>query len=195
MAVRSPILVRSNANRHKNLFHTTPEINFKAAVDQLSSRLGELNDDEIVVGFAKIAALAEDGHSGILYLPEGNTYFPLRMRYFSDELYVESTTSQNKSLVGARLVSVNNTSSVDLLQMMSKIIGHDPDNLGLVKRFGPTLMVSSNVLHGLGVIDTTTKATYHFEKSGSAIDVTLKPEVPYTALIGYASMPGWVSAR
>jgi hypothetical protein len=196
-------LVAQMRARHVSLFHQTPEGTFGAAVDRLASRLGELDDDQIVVEFAKIATMAGDGHSGILWFPPGDTYYPLRLRYFENELYLDSTTKQNGSLVGARLIGVDRTSSAELLRLMSGVIPHDPENLGLVLRYAPTLIVSSNVLHGLGVTNTSGEATFHFEKGGSVFDVTLQPEAALTTLFGniefvgrvYSRIPGWIDAR
>lgn len=196
-------LVAQMRARHVNLFHQTPQGTFQAAVDRLASRLGELDDDHIVVEFARIAAMAGDGHRGILWFPPGDTYYPLRLRYFENELYLESTTQQNGSLLGARLTGINRTSSAELLRLTYDIIPHDPETLGLVLRYAPTLIVSSNLLHGLGVTETNSEATFHFEKGGSVFDVTLRPEIALATLFGtiesvgrvYADIPGWVDVR
>jgi hypothetical protein len=178
---------------HMNLYHTTPKARFDASFDALQARLATLNDDQVVVEFARFAALTGDGHSGILDLPSGNTYYPLRLHYFSDGLVVESTLAANASLLGARLVGIDDTPVAKLFTLDAEMIGHDPGNLGLVQRFGPPLMVSSTVLHGLGVTPDAQSATFHFEKDGKYIDVLLHPQVPFMPLMGYAPSPGWMT--
>lgn len=176
---------------HMNLYHTTPKATYDAAFDALQARLPALNDDQVVIEFARFAALTGDGHSGILDLPNGNTYYPLRLHYFSDGLVVESTLPANASLLGARLVGIDDTPVAKLFALSAGLIGHDPGNLGLVQRFGPTLMASSTVLHGLGITPSADSATFHLEKDGKPVDVVMRPQVPFMPLLGYAPNPGW----
>lgn len=187
------VLYEQMQARHVNLYHATPKTVFDAAFASLQSRLPSLNSDQITVEFARFAALAKDGHSGILDFPSGNSYYPLRLHYFSDGLIVESTLPANKTLLGARLFGIDSTPVDKLFDMTAQLIGHDPGNLGLVQRFGPLLMVSSGALHGLGVTPDAYGAVFHFEKGGKTIDVVMHPEVSFMPLIGYARNAEWVT--
>lgn len=50
--------------KHKSLFHTMTEAEFRAAVARLHADIPKLNDDEIFIRLAQITALVQDGHTG-----------------------------------------------------------------------------------------------------------------------------------
>ncbi len=181
--------------RHMRLYNKTPAKTFERAVEALHAEIPKLNADQIVVRFARLAALAGDGHSGILDFPEGNTFYPIRLVSFSDGIFVERATQINQPLAGARLVAINGVPVERVYDLMSEIVPHDPGNLGLVRRFAPVLMASSNVLHGLGIAKSSAEASFRFDRHGKQVDVVLKPEVPVSTLFGWATPDGWVSMR
>ena len=97
---------------HPNLFHDLAPARFDAAVDELADNADSLDDDELLVGLMRLAALpgVRDGHTGIFPLDPGTHRelhaYPIRMYSFSDGVYVVGQAG-GSDLLRARLVAVN----------------------------------------------------------------------------------------
>jgi hypothetical protein len=80
--------------RHPDFYSLVAPGQFDAAVSSLSNSIPALSDAEVMVGMAKIVALANDGHTN-LYLTQANSSFhllPLRVQWFSDGLFVTAAS-------------------------------------------------------------------------------------------------------
>jgi len=180
--------------KHKNLFHTmTPEA-FHQAIDELDADIPHLNDDEIVVRLATIAAMPEDSHTDVLSLPPGD-FFPLRLRHYDDGIYVESAPPKYAAAVGGKVERIGNTSAETVYEKVAPLLARDEGNFGVLEWLGPVLMMSGNVLHGLDVEPTSDRVSVMVRKGGTDITLDLAPEVPIQTLDGHAPIPGWVDAR
>jgi uroporphyrinogen-III synthase len=180
--------------RHKSLFHTmTPEA-FHRAVDQLDADIPHLNDDEIVLRLAALAAMPEDSHTGALSFPPGN-YYPLRLRHYEGGLYVESVPPKYADAVGGRLVRIGDATADGLYDKLRTVMPRDSGNPGLLEVIGPVLMASGHVLHGLGAAPTADGATFVVTKNGRELRMELTPQVSFETLFGHTSITGWIDAR
>src|SRR5215510_10448427 len=69
--------------RHPDFYTLVPQAQFRAAVDGLYGAVPNMSDTEVMVGLARIVAMANDGHTG-LYLTQRNSVFhqlPLRFQW------------------------------------------------------------------------------------------------------------------
>jgi hypothetical protein len=179
---------------HKNLFHTmTPEA-FQQAVDRLDADIPHLNDDEIAFRLYAIAAMPQDSHTGAIGYPSG-VYFPLRLRYYEDGLYVESAPAKYAFAVGGRLVRIGDVPAGAVYEKLQAVMPHDTGNPGLLEAIGPVLMMSGHVLHGLGVEPNADGATFVVDKDRKELRLELTPEVPFETLYGHTPVQGWADAR
>jgi hypothetical protein len=67
---------RELPKRHKNAFHAITRERFAAEVASLRAKAGQANDDEMIVGLMRIAALIGDGHTYVR-LPSSIHQFPV----------------------------------------------------------------------------------------------------------------------
>ena len=67
-------LVRTLESQHPNLYHSTPEADFNDIVDSLYQNIPGMQRHQIVVGFAKLAAMVGDAHT-VIHLSNGDIGF------------------------------------------------------------------------------------------------------------------------
>ena len=180
--------------KHKNLYHTMTPQAFHQAVDQLNADIPHLNDDEIVVRIATIAAMPEDSHTDILSPPPG-LFFPLRLRHYDDGVYVESAPPKYAAVVGGKLERIGDTNADDVYNDVGPLLSRDTGNNGVLTWLGPVLMMSGHVLHGLDIEPSADRATVVIRKGGKDLTLDLTPEASIETLTGHAPIAGWVDAR
>lgn len=174
---------------HPNLFHDLAPARFDAEVAQLEGRAGSLNDDELLVGLMRLAALpgVRDGHTGIFPLDPGNRRglhaYPTRFYTFSDGVYVVGQ-ADGADLLRARLVAVNGHPLDDVLAAVRPLVPHDNDATLTLRE--TTYLNTPEVLHGLGLVPGLGPVRFTFEADGKRFDKDLSPLTvdTYERLIG-----------
>jgi hypothetical protein len=182
---------------HVNLFHTMTPAQLDAAVAALDRRIPSLNTDEILVGLARVTALVQDGHSGVIgpLTFASQTNYPLKLNWYPNGIFVEAAPPEYASLVGGRLVRVGNAPIERAYAEISALVPHDPANDGLQRVVGPRVyLTSARVLHGLGFTPAATEATFVVERDGKQIAATLKPTSSSRHLFAGAVDGGWIDA-
>ncbi len=190
-------LVEQMPKVHVNLYHTMTRGQLDTAVADLDRRIPSLNTDEILVGFARVTALVQDGHSGGLTPLTFNSQanYPLRLNRYADGIFVEAAPPEYASLVGGRLVRVGNAPIERAYAEISALVPHDAANDGLQRVVGPRVyLTSARVLHGLGFIPTAGEAAFEVERDGRRISATVKPTA--NAMQLFFAPPGgdWIDA-
>ena len=118
---------------HPNLFHDLQPARFDTAVADLAARAESLNEDELLVGLMRLAALpgVRDGHTGIFPLNPANQRvlhaYPLRMYTFSDGTYVVGQAG-GSDLLRAKVVAVNGRPLEDVLAAVKPLVPRDNDS-------------------------------------------------------------------
>lgn len=157
-------LERELSERHVDLYHTVSEDTFKTAVDELYDRIPGLTQPEILVGFAQLVAMIGDGHTSFY---AGNQkkrqfhYYPIMLYSFSDGIYLTATTEEYAHLFGKRLVQIDQTPIDEAFRKISTTIGADNDME--YQYTVPFELVRPEMLHVLGIADSSDGAEYVFE--------------------------------
>ncbi len=108
---------------HKNLYHTVTPQKLDQAFAALDHDLPTLSDAQITVRLVAIAALVNDGHSGIgITFRPGLTHVGLWMVSYPDGIFVEQAAPENKALLGARLERIGNVPVDEALARIHTII-------------------------------------------------------------------------
>jgi dienelactone hydrolase len=174
---------------HPNLFHDLSPVTFDATVADLAARADALNDDELLVGLMRIAALpgVRDGHTGIFPLDPANRRvlhaYSVRMYTFSDGVYVVGQ-ADGSDLLRARVVAVSGRPLEDVLAAVRPLVPHDNDSTLTLR--ATTFLNTPEVLHGLHVAPDAGPLRFTFERDGRRFDQELAP-LPvdtYERLIG-----------
>jgi dienelactone hydrolase len=174
---------------HPNLFHDLAPARFDADVAELEGRAGSLNDDELLVGLMRLAALpgVRDGHTGIFPLDPGNRRvlhaYPTRFYTFSDGVYVVGQ-ADGADLLRARLVAVAGHPLDEVLAAVRPLVPHDNDATLALRE--TTYLNTPEVLHGLQLVPGLGPVRFTFERDGKRFDQDLAPMTvdTYERLIG-----------
>jgi Peptidase family S41 len=163
---------------HPAPFRSISRRRFEAEVDGLAARAPTISRDELLVGVLRlIASLGpRNGHTGLFPGDPGNVrplhLYPLRLYRFADGVFV--VDAEDKGLVGRRLVAVESTPVERVFELVDPLVPHD--NAWNTRGMAPHYVLTAEVLHGLGIVDTAGAAVFAFEAPGGGrAEVTLTP--------------------
>lgn len=136
-------------SEHRNPFHSVDERDFDAAVAALRLEIPSLPDPLIVAGMARIVALLKDGHTR-LTLPVNHEHLgfyqghsidpapsprvtpfltlPVRFYLFSDGLHVRSAVTEQRHLLGAKVLRIGGMSSEQAFEAMRPFLAAENDS-------------------------------------------------------------------
>ena len=190
--------------RHRDLYRRTSQAEFDAAVRALDARIPGMARHEVIVGLARIVALAPDGHTGIPSLlyesPARFRYLPVAMYLFKDGLYVYAADPRYAAAVGGRVVRIGRTSTEEAIAAVAPLIPRDND-MNVMER-APLYLACPEVLHALGLVEDMERVPLIVEKGGKKVRVELvpvagpKPHRDNWALgQRFSKLDGWVDSR
>lgn len=176
-------LVSAREEFHAEPWHGIERAAYVEAVDEVIARVGELSDDELLVETTRLAAMptwaGRDGHGGIYPWGEGEYgthLYPLRLYAFSDGIFVVDALPPYRDLIGDRVTRIGGHEVAVVLDAVEPLIPRD--NHQQVLSNGPRLMVTAEILHGLGlIVDPAAPLPFAF---ASADEVAMVP-VPMIA--------------
>jgi tetratricopeptide (TPR) repeat protein len=194
-------MAREMEARHKDLFHTMTREQFESAVGKLHDRIPTLGRNQIIVEMARIVAMVGDGHTNIAPTRDPKIGFralPVKLYLFKDGLIIRAAESAHADFVGARVVKIGDAMVDEAVARVREIIGRD--NEMDVKFFAPLLLAMPEVLHALGLSDSTESARFTIEKAGRQQTLTLKPSGPAEMMppdtdLSWLPKEGWVDMR
>jgi len=147
-------LVTSIIRVHPNPFRDISEETFNANANALLEAIPDMSDNEIFVGLMRIVASIQDGHSGIYAAMQSDFtlhYYPLRFYAFADGIYVVDASEDYAEYIGARLISIDDTSADDAFEILRLSATADNPYTQIV-----TTSIQINVpeiLQGAGIMD------------------------------------------
>ena len=145
----------------------------KERLAALAERAGSISDTLFILTLSQVAALADNGHSGIIYrgsAPELGRV-GLRLAPFGHDFVVVQAVADQATLLGGRLVAIDGAPISTLREVAHTLTG------GIASRrdqMAPLLFESPGQLQALGLARSATQATYAFEmQDGRAREATL----------------------
>lgn len=162
---------------HKDFFRRTGRAEFEAAVRNLDVRIPRLARHQIIVAMARIVAMAPDGHTGISGLlhdsPAGFRYLPIAMYQFRDGLYIYAADPKYGAAVGGKVVRIGKAGIDDAIAAVGPLIPRD--NVMAIRDRAPLYLACPEVLHALGLIDSTERVPFTVEKNGRRMKLEIAP--------------------
>ena len=156
-------LVGALRREHVDLHHTVSESGFRSAHRSLRGRLPSLPAHAVVVELGRLVALIGDGHTALrLTDVAGFGRFPVRLHRFSDGVFVRAIAPEHTALGGSRLIAIGDVPIGEAWDLTRPLISRD-NEMGVWNQV-PDLLAIPEVLHALGVIPTTTRATFTVER-------------------------------
>lgn len=172
---------------HANAYHSVSRERFAAAARELRERIGDLPGPVARVELAGLVAMIGDGHTRVSLLrpgadgvpaqpDSGFVAVPIRLRWFSDGLYVRSAAREHRELVGARLVKVGSSAAEEAAGRVRSYMHRDNE---MTLRLGvPWLLVRPAFLHAAGVIDEFASIPMEFvTREGDRVRRVLRPSI------------------
>jgi hypothetical protein len=148
---------------HPNLFFHTPRAVFDQAVGDLRNAIPSLPDPDVMVGMAAIVALAGDGHTNLWLTqrPAAFRMLPLRVKWFTDGLFVTAAAPDYTQALGARVTRIGARTADDAYQALAATISHENDIWA--RETSPDYLVNADVLRALGIAPSSDTVTFEFE--------------------------------
>jgi uncharacterized protein (TIGR03437 family) len=164
-------LVTQLENTHPNLFFHVSEQDFEAAVNALNQKIPQLSDDQITVAMMQLVASIGDAHTA-LYSPF--PFLPIRVRWFSDGLYVNAAVPEYSQALGAKVIAIGNMPVDGAYDAVSTVISHENDQW--VRELSETYLGTPEILAYLGVTSGTGPVTYTLQDlSGTQFQMPVSP--------------------
>jgi len=160
---------------HPNAFHKTPQSDFENAVSALDQRIPLLADTDVAVEFSRIAALIGDAHTNV-YLAQapGLRRYPLRLRWFSDGLFVTDATPGVAAALGRQLRKINGVDIGDVMDRIRGIISHE--NSQWLRHVAEDYLVIPEVLYNARIVDYSGAARFEFgDEAGGTVAIDILP--------------------
>ncbi len=171
--------------RHPDFYQIVDRNQFQQAVSDLNAAIPNLSDAGVMLGFAKLVAMLDDGHTS-LSLTQANAQFhllPLTLQWFSDGLFVTAAGPDYGRALGARIVQIGDLPTNDAYALIVPTISHENDIW--VRARSPYYLVNADILLALGITSTLSPVHFVFQdQSGAqfALDITPLDPGQYAAL-------------
>ena len=188
--------------RHGNLFHTLSRAQFDASIDNLERALPQLTASQLKVELLRLVAMINDGHTRVRPETLGNHMLPVRLRFFADGLYIEAAAGEFASLVGGRVSRIGSLSEDEAYNRVRPLVAVDGDNEYRRRLLAADLLITPEVLAGIGASADAGTATLTIEHNSDEHDgheqVVRLPATSFRIWSNHGwpvDPPGWVDAR
>jgi tetratricopeptide (TPR) repeat protein len=205
---------------HPRPFRQVDEGTWLDSVSSLDARLPDLLDKEIVVEFARLVALIQDGHTRLEFprqheelafsfshsSPRSPAFeslrfsaLPLRFQVFGNAVYITHTTPALSHLVGAEVLQVGETPAAEAMQVISRVNYNDNDMTD--RLLSADRLALPEVLAALGLIadPATVRLVVRADGATEPQKVEISPAADgVVSLVGnarHAALPGFRDTR
>lgn len=181
------------------LFKKINAQDFDSKVDQLYNEIPNLEDHEIVVGFAKIVASFQYGHTSLAYWSSPIPFhqLPLKIYHFTDGVYITGAHQDYKDIVGGKLIGIEGKPIQDVFKAIYPTVPVENDYY--FKAYGISDALIPEVLHAQRITDQLkSEITLTLEIDGKTIKKTVIAVAKGRFPLRYGEVnpeSNWVSAR
>lgn len=181
-------LLRQLEQIHPEPFHGIAREAFVAELMELRAALATLSPEAALVGLQRLVALlsrnGRDGHQ--IALPAAGSegqVLPIRVYEFDDGLFItDAFADGQQSLVGARVEALNGHPIDEVLAAVEPLVPRDGP--ATVPLFRPVLLLRTETLRGLGLVEAGDVAIEVTRPDGSRGQAVLEP-------IAFAEYQAW----
>ena len=191
------VLREQMPKKHGNLFHSISREQYELAFDDLERRLPEMTDNQVKLGIMQIVASVNDGHTHVRLDTLKNHMLPIRLHYFADGLFVESTDKAYSNLLGGKVLRLGSMSVEEAYKSVRSLVSLDKENELRRRLLASDLLTTSEILSAIGAIKDPNSVEIVVEKNGRQIKADLRsgPFRPWNNH-GWPPDPrGWVNMR
>ena len=156
------------------LFKKTTATAFDAAVDAFYEAIPEMQDHEVLVGFAKIIAMFQYGHTKISFSEGPVPYhqLPILTYQYKEGTFIHAAHKDYSSLVGAKILEVEGMPIDQVLKAIYPVV--PAENEQFFKAYGGAYMSMPEVLHAQGITKNLKEnVSFTLEKNGTVFNTTV----------------------
>lgn len=185
------------------LFKKVSQETFDAEVDQLYQAIPDLESHEVVVGFSRVLALFQYGHTGLSLNawygggPFKVSQMPFNAMVFKDGVFIQGTHKDYADALGARIMKVAGTPVDEVMEAVKKAFPVENDFY--FTAYGMHLLGNPAVLHAQGITDELqSEIVLSLEKEGKQFDITFRGVASerFPGRYGFIQHQGdWLDAR
>lgn len=118
---------------------------FGSSLAALIDRADALSKAQLTMEVARLAALADNGHTNVRSLTSANDFpaLPVRLGWFADGLFIVAAEAPQRDLLGAQVLAIDGQEPAGLLKALRPFIGGSDS---LVRELAPRIMVTPALL-------------------------------------------------
>ena len=163
------------------LFKKVSAEEWDAAATEFRNTIPNLAPHEVKVGFARMVALFEYGHTQVPFSTLAKYgVLPVNLYHFKDGIYVEGTTKEHEKINGAKVLKVDAFPVEEALTMIRPVVPAENDSY--FKAYGLRFLTVPAVLHAQGVLpELASTVELTVEKEGKTFTYAL-PQISYKEL-------------
>lgn len=163
-------------NKHYNLFALRSETDFTKDINNIIAKTDKLSDFEIALKLQQALAKQGDTHTNLSLKKfiKKNEVLPLGSYFFNDDIYITLTNSENKELLGGKILAINGFNIKTVTDSLSTLFPNE--NSGIFRNRIPELLPSNQSLKNFG-FSKTDAVKIKFEKDGKISEKTVIPSV------------------
>ncbi len=156
-------------------------------LEDLRRKAGWISDTLFVLRLSQIAALADNGHTGVIYRGEDNEgrHLGLRLASFGADFAVVYAEGSHADLLGARLAAIDGT-PISRLRQVARTLAEGVSSRR--DQMGSGLLESLDQLNALGLTRSAEQATYRFVSRDGTTRGDVLTVVPRGARAGGCSL-------
>ena len=148
---------------HPGVYAVQPQAEFWAAAARLEADNPRLSTLEFYTRLAVLVASVGDSHTilNVTANPGANLGFgmlPVRLRWFTDGVFVTAAPANRQRLLGAAVEAVNGIPIADAIARLKPLVAHE-NEFWLRTRI-PVVLVNDGLLRGMGLVASTDPVRY-----------------------------------
>jgi hypothetical protein len=109
--------------RHKNLFHSIPEEEYRQRLSQLKNQLPGLTESEVEIELRRLLADVGDSHTDLS--PRVNRVYPLRFTRFEEGVILRQADKAYADAVGMELTGIDGSPLDEVWKRIAEIVPHE----------------------------------------------------------------------
>lgn len=174
-------IARELPRRHPDLFHQLEKEDFERAAEDLEKEVSQLSDAQVIVGMAKLVAMADDSHTSLSPMQRLDDLFPIICFCFDDGIRIVKADKGFTDLIGAKVLSVD---GMPIEQVTTKLEDVFPAENEAVRLQGlPRYLMSADVLHALRITRSAERASFELEIPGGGRGTHELPAIPVSDMV------------
>ena len=161
-------------NKHYNLFALRSEADFTRDLNNIIVKTDKISDFQIALKLQQTLAKQGDTHTNLSLKKfiNKNEVLPLGSYFFGNDIYITLTNSENKELLGGKILAVNGFDIKIVKDSLSTLFPNE--NSGIFRNRIPELLPLNQVLKNFG-FSKTYAVKIKFEKDGKTSEKTILP--------------------